>query len=59
MERKFIITGDEDRVQQFLEEGWRIVSVTSQHVATGSTGQYLYGKFAILLERERPLTSLG
>ena len=51
MEQKFIITGDEDQVQQLLEEGWRIVSVTAQHVATGSTGQYLYGKFAIHLER--------
>ena len=53
MERKFIITGDEDQVQQLLEEGWKIVSVTSQHVATGSTGQYLYGKFAIHLERPK------
>jgi hypothetical protein len=54
MEQKFIIIDNrnEDRVQQLLEEGWRIVSVTSQHVSTESTS-WLYGGFAILLERAK------
>ena len=55
MEQKFIITDSEDRVERLLREGWRIVSVTAQHVAPGSSGSLpMRGYFAILLERATP-----
>jgi hypothetical protein len=51
MEQKFIITDSSYDVEQFILKGWRIVSITAQHVAAG-TSYSAYGKFAILLERE-------
>ena len=48
MEQKFIIVDNAYDVSVHLEKGWRIVSVTAQHVSTGS---YAVGKFAIVLER--------
>ena len=54
MEQKFIIIDneDEERAELLLGEGWRIVSVTSQHVASSSTYP-TNGGFAILLERAK------
>jgi hypothetical protein len=49
MEQKFIITLDQDTVQEYLNEGWRIISITPQHVAAG--GRSMVGRFAIVLER--------
>ena len=52
MEQKFIITDSEYDVQGWLDNGWKIVSVTPQHVScTGDSYQTLRGKFAIVLER--------
>jgi hypothetical protein len=51
MKQKFIITDSEYDVQVLINTGWRIVSITPQHVSTASTG-WLEGKFAILLEGE-------
>lgn len=48
MEQKFLITDNQDKVQALLDDGWKIVSVTPQHV-TGST--YFGGRFAIVLQR--------
>jgi hypothetical protein len=50
MEQKFIITDSQSDIQNWLDKGWRIISVTAQHVSTGSS-QRMSGKFAIVLER--------
>jgi hypothetical protein len=50
MEQKFLITDSQYDVQGWLDKGWRIVSVTAQHVAT-SNSYTERGKFAIVLER--------
>jgi hypothetical protein len=50
MEQKFLITDSQYDVQGWLDKGWRIISVTAQYVATGSSYQTT-GKFAIVLER--------
>jgi|LauGreDrversion4_2_1035121.scaffolds.fasta_scaffold439657_1 hypothetical protein len=50
MEQKFIITDDQYEIQDWLDKGWRIVSVTAQHVASSSSYRN-EGKFAIVLEK--------
>lgn len=50
MEQKFLITDSQYDVQGWLDKGWRIVSVTAQHVATANSYTER-GKFAIVLER--------
>lgn len=50
-EQKFIITDSQYDVQNLLDKGWLIISVTAQHTATGSSFQ-VNGKFAVVLERE-------
>jgi len=55
-EQKVLVTGDEyastvqSKVNEILEEGWLIVSVTAQHIATGSSS-YLRGGYLIVFER--------
>jgi hypothetical protein len=49
-EQKFIITDSQYDVQNLIDKGWLVVSVTAQHIATGSSFQ-VTGKFAVLLER--------
>ena len=50
MEQKFLIVDSAYDVNQYLDKGWRIVSVTAQHVSAGNS--YVErGKFAIVLER--------
>jgi hypothetical protein len=52
MEQKFLIVDNSYDVQSFLDNGWKIVSVTAQHVACGGqTYSTEKGKFAIVLER--------
>lgn len=51
MEQKFIITDSDYDVNSWLNNGWRIVSVTAQHVSAGS--YEVKGKFAVVLEREK------
>jgi hypothetical protein len=50
MEQKFLITDNQYDVQNLLDKGWRIVSVTAQYVATG-INYTEKGKFAIILEK--------
>jgi hypothetical protein len=49
MEQKFLIVDNSYDVQCLLDKGWRIVSVTAQHVTGDSYIER--GKFAIVLER--------
>ena len=55
-EQKVLVIADEpsliiqQRVQEILEQGWLITSVSAQHVSTGSS-QYLRGGYFIIFER--------
>lgn len=51
MEQKFIITDNAHEIQNWLDKGWRIKSVTAQVVASSASFKQ-EGKFAIVLERE-------
>jgi hypothetical protein len=46
MEQKFIITWSQREIQELLDNGWRIVSVTAVHDG---------GKVAVVLERMKKL----
>jgi hypothetical protein len=52
MEQKVKITDTEYEIQNLINEGWRVVSVTAQHVSIGG-GNYTTnnGKFCFILER--------
>ena len=45
----------QDKVNEEIRRGWRIVSVTAQHVATGDAGSAhpARGVFLIVMEREK------
>ena len=55
-EQKVLVIADEpsliiqQRVQEILNQGWMITSVSAQHVSTGSTGQ-IRGGYFIIFER--------
>jgi hypothetical protein len=55
-EQKVLVTGDEyastiqSKVNEILKEGWLVVSVIAQHVATGSS-MYARGGYFIVFER--------
>ena len=55
-EQKVLVIADEpsliiqQRVQEILEQGWTITSVSAQHVSTGSS-QFLRGGYFIIFER--------
>lgn len=44
MEQKFIITWSQKEIQELLDSGWRVVSVTAIHEG---------GKVAVVLERSK------
>ena len=50
MEQRLIITDSYYDVNEYLNQGWKILSVTPQHVSTGG-GSHLRGNFAIVLEK--------
>lgn len=58
-EQKFLITSDKKdiamgEVNQILEEGWLITSITARTVSTANTyAGTIHGGFAILFEREK------
>ena len=44
-QQKVIITKDQDVINEMLATGWRVVSVTAQHIAAGygiSTGAFCF-----------------
>lgn len=49
-EYQVLITKNESRVNQLLNEGWCVESVTSQYVSTGG-GSILEGSFCIVLSK--------
>ena len=54
--QKVLVVGDEYahniqyKIDDILNEGWNIVSVTAQHVSTGSP-QWLRGGYLIIFEK--------
>lgn len=55
-EQKFLIVDSTKEVNDYLEKGWEIVSVTPQNVSVSVTGSSYYekelkGKFAIVIQR--------
>lgn len=52
MEQKVIITKSDSDINFMLDKGWRIVSVTAQHVSSSGGGySSLEGKFCFVIER--------
>lgn len=49
VEQKFLITNSQSEVQNWLDRGWIITSVTAQRIIGDI---YARGDFAIVLERE-------
>jgi hypothetical protein len=51
--QKVIITNSESKIETFIADGWKVKSVTAQHVAlAGNAYGDLKGKFLIVLECE-------
>ncbi len=56
--QKVLVVGDEyahsiqDQIDEILNEGYLIISVTAQHVATGSPSQRFKGGYLIVFERQ-------
>ena len=57
-EQRVLVTGNDyasevqDKVDAIMAEGWRVVSVTAQHVASSSS-QTVRGGYFIVFEREK------
>lgn len=51
-EQKFLLTNDSRTVNEWLDKGWEVVSVTAQSVSTGTLNA-IEGKFAIVIQREK------
>ena len=49
MEQHILIVNDTTETNRLLENGWKVVSVTAQHIAGGSYA--VAGGFLIVLER--------
>lgn len=53
-EQKFLIVDNEKSVNEWLDKGWEIISVTSQYVSAAgshSWSEKLIGKFAIVIQK--------
>jgi hypothetical protein len=55
-EQKFLIVESTKEVNDYLEKGWEIVSVTAQSVSVSVTGsswfeKLLRGQFAVVIQR--------
>ncbi len=56
-EQRILVTGNDyaievqEKVDNLLAKGWRVVSVTAQHVASSSSGT-IQGGYFIVFERE-------
>jgi hypothetical protein len=49
-EQKVIITTHQSDINDWLDKGWNVKSVTPQHVSTGHNG-HLYGNFLVVLAK--------
>ena len=53
MKQKVVITKSEKDINEWIELGWRIVSVTAQEIAGGTSAAYGFqtGEFCFVLEK--------
>jgi hypothetical protein len=54
-QQKFIITDKESEINIYLEAGWKIISVTPQHVSISTADNDCHsirGKFAVVIEEQ-------
>ena len=52
-EQKVVITGNANGVNDLLDQGWKVVSVTAGHVSTQYNNyDAYYGRFCFILERK-------
>ena len=49
-QQKLLIVDDVRDVNEFLDKGWEIISVTAQFVSAGSSSQL--GKWAIVIQKQ-------
>ena len=49
-EQKLLITDSTYDVNEWLDKGWEVISVTAQHVSSGNYTER--GKFAILIQKQ-------
>jgi hypothetical protein len=55
-EQKFLIVESAKEINDYLEKGWEVVSVTPQNVSVSVTGssyheKEIIGKFAVVIQR--------
>ena len=50
MKQKVVITDSELTINNWLDKGWKVVSITAQYISTGSSYTY-YGKFCFVIEK--------
>ena len=61
MEQKIVIGKSDNDINEFLDKGWKVVSVTAQHIAITSPSngndsygiKELRGNFCFVLERNK------
>jgi hypothetical protein len=54
-EQKFLIVNNERSVNEWLDKGWEIVSVTAQYVSVAgahSWSEKLIGNFAVVIQKQ-------
>jgi hypothetical protein len=49
-EQMTVITDSAYDVNHYLQKGWKVISVTAQHIATGGSFNQ-FGKFCFILEK--------
>lgn len=49
-EQEVVITESQSDINDYIRKGWRVVSVTAEHVATGAPVK-VCGKFCFILEK--------
>ena len=48
--QKVVVTKNDNIINAYLNDNWKVVNVASQHVA--SSGLNLYGDFCFVIEKE-------
>jgi hypothetical protein len=55
-EQKFLIVEDERSINDWLDKGWEVISVTAQHVSAAgshSWSEKFEGKFAVIIQKQK------
>jgi hypothetical protein len=52
MEQQIVITSDSSKINELIRQGWRVTSVTAQHISSGGSSYgSIRGEFCFVLER--------